>query len=114
MESAVDRALELVALRQQQRRNFNERLAALDPPEAAGAAARYRCECGLIACGTTIELTPGEYDDVRSDPRHFVVLATHVLEEAELVVARRRGWAIIEQPARASTPSRDAGSPVRR
>ena len=98
MASSPERALVLVALRQQQRRDFNQRLVAMEGPEAADDATPFRCECGLIACGATIQLTAHEYADLRADPRHFAVLATHVIGDADHVVARRRGWAIVEQP----------------
>jgi hypothetical protein len=94
MATAADRALELVVRRQIQRRDFNDRLAALD---AAAAATPCRCECGLIACGAAIRLTAREYADVRAEPRHFAVLADHALPDAERVVATHRGWAIVEK-----------------
>ena len=56
----------------------------------------YRCECGLIACGAAIRLTRDEYDEVRSDPRRFVVLADHLIPDADRVVERHRGWAVVE------------------
>ena len=36
---------------------------------------------------------------MRAEPRHFAVLADHVLPEAERVVANHRGWAIVEKLA---------------
>jgi hypothetical protein len=94
MASPADRALQLVAQRQAQRREFNDRLEVLDPSEDATP---FRCECGLIACGAVIKLTATEYAGVRSDPRQFAVLAGHALPDAERVVAARRGWAIVEK-----------------
>jgi hypothetical protein len=94
MASPADRALDLVARRQSQRRGFNDRLAELDFSEEATP---FRCECGLIACGAVIKLTASEYAGVRSDPRQFAVLAEHALPDAERVVASRRGWAIVEK-----------------
>jgi hypothetical protein len=95
MASPADRALGLVAQRQAQRRGFNDRLEVLD--SSAEEATPFRCECGLIACGAVIKLTASEYAGVRSDPRQFAVLAEHALADAERVVARRRGWAIVEK-----------------
>ena len=118
MASPADRALELVAQRQVRRRGFNDRLLALDSPEAVMP---FRCECGLIACGAAIQLSASEYDEVRSDPRHFAVLADHVLPDGERVLERRRGWVIVEKlpgsgsdiaagwaPPRTATPSRNS------
>jgi hypothetical protein len=94
MVSPADRALELIAQRQAQRRGFNDRLAELGASEQATP---FRCECGLIGCAAVIKLTAGEYAGVRSDPRQFAVLAEHALPDAERVVAGRRGWAIVEK-----------------
>jgi hypothetical protein len=94
MASPADRALELLAQRQARRRGFNDRLLALDSPEAVMP---FRCECGLIACAAAIQLSAHEYDEVRSDPRQFAVLADHALQDAERIVASRRGWAIVEK-----------------
>ena len=102
MASPADRALEQLAARQAQRRNFNERLAALGGADEAYEAMPIRCECGLIACGTTIRLTRHEYEELRAEPRRFAVLAEHVIPDVERVVASRRGWVTVEthlQPA---------------
>ena len=112
MASVPDRALAQVAARQQQRRDFNERLAALETPDFE--ATPYRCECGLIACGAAIQLTRDEYLEVRSDPRRFAVLADHVMADADRVLARHRGWAVIEQPERFVTEVTTQPSPVAR
>ena len=95
MASASDRALFQVAERQQQRRGFNQRLAGIEAADHAPTP--FRCECGMIACGATIKLTGEEYAELRSDPRHFAMLANHVISGADHVVARRRGWVIVEQ-----------------
>jgi hypothetical protein len=96
MASAADRALLQVAERQQQRRGFNQRLAGIETADHLPTP--FRCECGLIACGATIKLTGEEYAELRSDPRHFAMLAGHVISGADRIVARHRGWVIVEQP----------------
>jgi hypothetical protein len=57
----------------------------------------YRCECGLVACGTAIKLTGLDYMGVRASPRRFVVFTEHAILEAEEVVSTRGAWAIIEK-----------------
>jgi hypothetical protein len=89
--------LELIALRQAQRRSFNELLAELDP--LSEGRVPVRCECALVACAATLKLTLAEYSDVRDHRARFVVLASHVESEADEVVAAERGWAVIEKPA---------------
>lgn len=93
MDIASQRALEQIALRQDRRRHFNERLAALDP---AAESARFRCECGLIACGMALRLTAEEYAGLRTHTRQLAVHPGHVLPGADRVVAAHAGWVTIE------------------
>src|SRR3954452_5423372 len=95
------RALDLVAARQARRRAFNERLAGL--PEVDSSL--FRCECGMIACGATIRLSPEEYASLREAPRRFAVLAGHVVPEAERVVAAHGTWVTVEPAAEAPVPA---------
>jgi hypothetical protein len=92
--SPAEQALTLIAFRQARRRTFNERLAAM---EFAPEAMLYRCECGLVACGTTIKLTGLDYMGLRANPLRFAVFAEHAIPEAETVVTTRGVWAIIEK-----------------
>lgn len=103
------RALEQVAERQARRRRFNERLAALDP---GAEIARFRCECGLIACGTAIRLSADEYARLRANRRRFAVVAEHVMPEADQVVATAAGWVTIEKPER-PVPDEPRSAPAR-
>ena len=84
-----------MTLRQAKRRSFNERLAAIETDDAQ--AMLFRCECGLIACGAAIRLTPDEYAEVREEPRRFAVLRSHAIPEAERVVASHGGWVTVEK-----------------
>ncbi|HWK28202.1 MAG TPA: hypothetical protein VNS09_16675 [Solirubrobacter sp.] len=92
--SSSDQALVLIAFRQARRRAFNDRLAALDP---IGEVMPWRCECGLVACGSALRMTEREYADVRAHPRRFVVLPAHIVGEAEYVADSRRGWTVVEK-----------------
>jgi hypothetical protein len=96
VERPSDRLIELVALRQAQRRQFNDRLA--DLGDLDEGAVPFRCECALVGCGSTVRLTLPEYASVRADPGHFIVLAGHVEPEADTVVDTRRGWVTIAKP----------------
>jgi hypothetical protein len=99
VEPAFDDALELMARSQARRRGFNERLAAIQGASSPDGLCVFQCECALVGCGATIKLTAGEYADVRADPRHFAVLAAHVVPDTETVVATRRGWVVVEKHA---------------
>lgn len=57
--------------------------------------ARFRCECAALRCNETVELSRGEYEEVRGHPRQFVVLPGHEQHELEEVVARRPGYVVV-------------------
>ena len=89
MDVSPDRALAQIAFRQARRRLFNERLNALDPD---AEVERFRCECGLIACGMVLRMTAEEYADVRSVTRQFAVHREHMHPDTDRVVDTRAGW----------------------
>jgi hypothetical protein len=89
VDEASVRALKQIAFRQARRRLFNERLAAIDPE---AEVERFRCECGLIACGTVLGLSADDYAEVRATPLHFAVYADHVLPETDRIVTTHSGW----------------------
>jgi len=57
----------------------------------------FRCECARLGCNQLIELTAGEYEEVRSHPRRFVVVPGHEMTDVETVVATRPGYVIVEK-----------------
>ena len=61
----------------------------------------FVCECGSAGCSRLIELTPAEYEHVRSDPRTFAIVPGHELPGIETVVERRGRYAIVRKVNRA-------------
>ena len=57
------------------------------------------CECSDAECLEMIEISPEEYLDVRSEPRHFVVLEGHIIPKIEFVVRETAGWVVVEKKA---------------
>jgi hypothetical protein len=80
-------------------REFNERVEGL-----AGDSPRvdFVCECGDLACLERLALTRTTYEQVRSDPRRFVVVPGHEDRDIERVVARREGHFVVEKTAAAA------------
>jgi hypothetical protein len=83
-------------------REFNERVedvAATFDPQGEGDALRidFVCECGDLACLERLELTRAAYEEVRSDPRRFVVAPGHDNPEVERVVSRGDGYLVVEK-----------------
>jgi hypothetical protein len=58
----------------------------------------YLCECEDERCVKVVLLTPAEYEEVRAEPKRFLMVAGHqevddviVKQEAEFVVIEKRG-----------------------
>lgn len=61
----------------------------------------FRCECARLGCTVMVELTPAEYERIRSRSRQFVVATGHEIPDAETVVARGHGYVVVEKRAQA-------------
>lgn len=57
----------------------------------------FICECGRLGCNSLIELPRSEYEAIRADPRRFALVPGHEIPEAERVVERREGYAVVEK-----------------
>jgi hypothetical protein len=79
-------------------REANERMAGWEEQHSKSATEVYFCECADPECRDRVELTKGDYERVRSNPRHFVVVPGHELLDVETVIEQNPGWALIEKP----------------
>jgi hypothetical protein len=59
----------------------------------------FVCECGSAECSRLIELTPAEYEGVRSDPCRFAIVNGHEVPSVETVVERHDRYAIVRKLA---------------
>jgi hypothetical protein len=57
----------------------------------------FVCECGSAECSRLIELTPAEYERVRSDPCRFAIVNGHEIVEVETVVERHDRYAVVRK-----------------
>lgn len=66
----------------------------VDPP-----VADWHCECATVDCGVPVQLTIGEYESVRANPRWFVIAPDerHLEPEVERVVAQNERYWIVEK-----------------
>jgi hypothetical protein len=78
-------------------RDINEGIERGQWPGEEDSPASFRCECARLGCNELIELSPREYERVRSDPRHFIVLPDHERLDVEKVVERHPGYLIVEK-----------------
>jgi hypothetical protein len=77
----------------------NERTARWEERHPEGRSELYLCECGEQPCRQRVELTREQYEAVRADARHFVVLPGHVIADLETVVGSFAGYEVIEKPS---------------
>ncbi len=82
-------------------RDVNERIADGQWPGDPNDPVAFRCECGRLGCNMLVELTLAVYEQVRSDPRHFVLVAGHDTPEVEVVIGQGEGYVIVEKIGRA-------------
>src|SRR3954447_9784983 len=64
-------------------RKVNEAIAAGRARGDAAQPVAFVCECATVGCTVVLELTPGEYETVRSNPRRFLVATGHQAPDLE-------------------------------
>jgi hypothetical protein len=60
------------------------------------------CECGDVSCLSHFDISPHEYERVRSE-NHFLVLPGHEQPDAEHIIAVREKYVVVEKPLSAVT-----------
>ncbi len=78
-------------------REINEGIERGQWPGEEDSPVSFRCECARLGCNDLIELSPREYEHVRSNPRRFIVLPGHERLEVEFVVERLLGYFVVEK-----------------
>jgi hypothetical protein len=78
-------------------REANERAKDWEEQHRLDEVELYFCECADPQCREKVSLRQAEYERVRSDSRHFVIVPGHELPDVETVIERNEGWAIIEK-----------------
>jgi hypothetical protein len=83
-------------------REFNERVEDMAETfdvlgEGDALPIGFVCECGNLDCLERLDLTRGAYEEVRSDPKRFVVAPGHENLEVERVAARGEGYLVVEK-----------------
>jgi anti-sigma regulatory factor (Ser/Thr protein kinase) len=61
--------------------------AILDGRLDGGAPASFICECGALGCRAMVELATVDYELVRGNPRHFVIMPGHAHAEDEIIAS---------------------------
>lgn len=109
----ADERAERIALNESRFRQINDGLRddlAKLPSEPE--AVPFVCECGSNACEGLIEVTLAEYEGIRANSRHFLVLPGHEIEGAERVLASTPRYMVVEKQPEVG-PLVDATDPRR-
>jgi hypothetical protein len=62
----------------------------------------FFCECSNVDCNLLLPMTVSEYEQVRADPKQFVVAPGHELPEIETVVARTNSYQVVVKQGEAA------------
>jgi hypothetical protein len=89
-------------------RDVNERVAEIDRAHGIPTAevASFLCECADSGCLERVVLTIDEYEAVRANPTHFVLLPGHEDDELERVIRRSEGHVVVEKTGEAADVAR--------
>jgi hypothetical protein len=79
-------------------RQVNEQIESLNrDSEADLPTMTVICECASPDCTEQLEISVSDYEEVRSDPRRYIVVPGHALAEFESVVERADGYDVAEK-----------------
>jgi hypothetical protein len=82
-------------------RRINERIE-YQRPRNGEAADTFVCECVRVDCGGVLDLSIGEYVQVRSHPRRFVVVPGHEEPAVESIVEVHPDYLVVEKRGEAA------------
>jgi hypothetical protein len=94
-------------------RDLNERVREIDErlePNGMGTPApelEFLCECGDLECATRFVMSRAEYEAIRRNSSHFIVIPEHVDGKIEDVVEIRPGYVIVSKSGVAAKVARE-------
>jgi hypothetical protein len=78
-------------------RSANERMSEWEEQRINEAEELYFCECADEDCREKVKLHKADYERVRSDSCHFLVVHGHETPDVESVVEDHGDWTVIEK-----------------
>jgi hypothetical protein len=93
----VDSRQQRVAKNEALFRKVNERIEEVNEELEAGVHSDFLCECGDDDCTEPVALTLAEYEEVRTNPTHFVVARGHDVIDVERVIRETDRFAVVEK-----------------
>ena len=90
-------------------RKVNERIEALSQAVAQDdSLMEYLCECDRPDCYGRVKATRSEYEAVRAEPTHFIVLAGHEDPRVERVALSNERFLIVEKQGAAAQDAEES------
>lgn len=87
-------------------REINEGIEDAHAETAPTRQIRMVCECGMDPCERLVAITVSEYEQVRGDPTHFVIVQDHLIDDIERLVYETDRFAVVAK--REGTPEQVA------
>jgi hypothetical protein len=81
-------------------RAANEHMAAWEERDRAEGTELYFCECPDPQCEEMVRVQGSDYERVRKNPAHFIVVPGHEVLDVEAVIESHEGWALVEKGSR--------------
>jgi hypothetical protein len=78
-------------------RQVNERIEDVNETLDRETPSDFLCECGDDDCTAPVSVTLAEYEEVRSDPSHFLVAKGHDVIDVERVVKETDRYQVVEK-----------------
>jgi hypothetical protein len=97
MTSKLRADKERVALNEAMFRNINESVEKDYSVTNYAGLIGFLCECGHPDCEEPIQMTRGEYERVRRNPRRFAITGEHAIETTEKIVERHHRYVVVEK-----------------
>ena len=99
---------ERVAKNEATSREINEKIEDAHEDAARGENDHIRmvCECGLEECDRLLAVTLAEYEQVRSDPRQFMVVRDHVVKDVDRIIGETDRFVLVAK--REGEPAEEA------
>jgi hypothetical protein len=76
-------------------RAANEHMAAWEERKRVEATQLYFCECPNPECEEVVRIPGPDYERIRQDPSHFVVIPGHEVSDVETVIESHEGWSLV-------------------
>jgi hypothetical protein len=93
----VDSRQQRVAKNEALFRQVNERIEQINEKLEGDSESDFLCECGDDDCTEPVTLNLSEYEAVRSNPTHFVIVPGHDVIDVERVILETDRYAVVEK-----------------